>query len=87
MTISVTQEDIDKGRPNSCGSCPIALAVRRSTGLLNASVSQSRIISWGGYKPRLDVETPAQAVDFIELFDSNEPVKPFTFELNYDPTN
>jgi len=76
MQIRVTQTDIKNGVENDLCNCPIALAVKRATGL-----SVVRICcSWIKYKGNHH-DTPDAAIKFIEAFDVGKPVEPFTFTL------
>lgn len=76
MTISVTQQHIDRGEALSCSRCPIALAISdcflASCTVLHHSVC---ITDLGYYS------LPNECNDFITAFDNNQPVSPFTFEL------
>lgn len=76
MKITVTQEDIEKGK-RGCRNCPIALATNRTT-LLDAAVYPHCIIS-------VDMGTvwvlPKKAQQFIQRFDDGKPVHPFTFDI------
>jgi len=78
LTIEVTQEDIDKGKPKSMTCCPVALAFKRATGrkrgiyVLGMSVKVhggGQMTSWWGGR--------AQGV-FMWAFDRGEPVSPTT---------
>ena len=78
MKITVTKEDIRKGKIGRQKSCPIALAILRS-GLK---------FGWYGvdvdmvYLKGLDeIELPSKATKFIDLFDEGKIVKPFSFNL------
>lgn len=79
MLISVTQEDIDKGE-RDCGKCPIALAASRAIGI---PVDVGNREAWINGSPRV---MPSIARQFILRFDAQLAVKPFSFELNYQPT-
>jgi len=68
--ITVTQEDIAQGTPSSSTYCPIALACDRAG--IHPEVYVSRIDA-------LDI--PDVAATFIQAFDENETVYPFTFEF------
>lgn len=78
MTIEVTQDDIDSGIARQCRDCPIALAVERAANVPRRSVvaSQYEIKIGGQY-----FKVPKSALDFINAFDAEMSVKPFTFEL------
>ncbi|QDF18706.1 hypothetical protein SEA_PUPPER_220 [Gordonia phage Pupper] len=75
----MTQDDIDIGVPNSCGSCPIARAIARKRGVQEVGVGNEAIYvrraqKWSRY------QAPRRATQFISDFDSRLPVKPFSFE-------
>ena len=78
MKIQVTQDDIDAGIPRSCRRCPIAKALDRMNipyfGVLTL------VIVWSArYKDNSIL--PTEALNFIQDFDHDRPVKPFEFEL------
>lgn len=88
MKIQVTQTDIDNGIPvNSC-LCPIALAIARQTTLQNVEVD-----SYGHRRAFIDVgdskafPLPDICVGFMEKFDNEQKVKPFSFELDIPLTS
>jgi hypothetical protein len=79
ITVSVTQEDIDKGCKGDYTACPIQRAVARQVDA-RVEVTESEITfeknyHWDG------VTTPIVARDFIRSYDGNEQVAPFSFEL------
>lgn len=76
MKIEVTARDIEKGLPEDKCGCPVALAIRRATGL-EVSVWCSMSVKVG----REYIDLPDEAEDFINRFDQGEPVQPFTFDL------
>ncbi len=86
MKINVTAEDIREGLRGDCFRCPIALAIKRDTGFDCDVYSPEHIFLGDGpsiirnkYRP---VEKDAFVVaDFIDSFDNQKPVEPFTFEL------
>jgi hypothetical protein len=73
MKIDVTQEDIANGVREDGTSCPIALACERA-GLYAPNVDNEIATDEGNYN------MTAEAIRFIEDFDSGQPVKPFSFE-------
>jgi hypothetical protein len=80
MTIQVLQSDIDTGKADDCGYCPVALAIRRATGCSRCVVTWRAIkIECGDRKVLLDTPTSVQA--FLPEFDDGQPVWPFEFEL------
>lgn len=81
MTITVTQDDIDSGRPRSCSSCPVAIAIKRKhPRSRDVSVGLMIIISYKTRSPRV-LQVPYVASRFMFHFDLDSPVHPFTFEL------
>jgi len=80
VRVEVTEEDIRRGKRNTCTRCPVARALRRS-GVISPSVYHSRAIFgrngqwWGG-------DLPQKVTDFICAFDDREPVKPFSFVIS-----
>lgn len=79
MIVSVTQQDIAKGRVMNADFCPTALAIRRK-GATGVSVCKDEI-TFILHGTRLTVIAPAKVRQFIERFDSNRPVKPFKFTI------
>ena len=81
MTISVTQEDIDKGERGFCCWCPVALAIRRTLGDAPARSVEvhSSYVKVGGR----EIELADPASDFIFAYDRRiwSRVRPFEFEL------
>lgn len=79
MKIKVTQDDIDKGKRCLINQCPIALAVRRGTGLPTVYIGAVHFIT-GKFER---VTLPPAAIEFIKKFDQQATVKPFEFELEF----
>lgn len=90
--VYVTQEDIDTGEPGECGTCPVAIAANRATGLW-ASVSNFSLCLFD-YKPdqttsflshpaAFQMELPEIVVQFIYAFDDGTSVSPFSFTIPY----
>lgn len=81
ITISVTQDDIDEGKPGHCNHCPIAIAARRVFPGMTVRVwdllTTFGIVKVGYYR------MPPEACDFIRNFDRGPSwrVQPFTFEI------
>jgi hypothetical protein len=88
-TISVTAEHIANGTPGSSWGCAIVLAIRDAfPGVVDASageVTASLIIEdeYGAPLPGVDLDLPDAACDFVEAFDNEWDVEPFTFDLDY----
>jgi nitrate/TMAO reductase-like tetraheme cytochrome c subunit len=86
MKIIVTQKDIDKGLKSSCYECPIAHAFKRK--LKNkvpcgVAVNAENVYHFDG-KSLDKYNLPKEAKKFIQRFDNDQPVKPFTFEIEKD---
>jgi hypothetical protein len=82
VRIRVTQEDIDRGGKGPY-ACPIALAVRRALPELDEPfVVTERFYLDDGMIAY--VLLPAQAQDFIWLYDLDLAVEPFEFELDLE---
>ncbi len=79
MKIEVKQVHIEQGREGNAFSCPIALALNDATGFkwIVGCHDCNRL------EIREDIGLPKEAIKFIENFDSNLPVSPFEFELDY----
>lgn len=85
LKIDVKQENIDKGDPVSPEYCPIALAMHDLGMDLGYRFWALHVdgdevyFTYRGEKYRLDL--PPAARDFVESFDAEEHVEPFSFEL------
>ena len=88
MKVSITQADIDSGRPDHTCLCPIALAIDRALrargiDIRGVQVDASRVdIAYvaDGLRWRT-IDLPESATQFIEGFDFGTGVEPFEFEL------
>lgn len=82
MKIEVTQKDIDNGVQGECQSCPIALAFKRTSNSKRVYVNTKSIdVCHRGNQGVKTYELPKKAQTFVKRFDRQEPVKPFSFEL------
>ncbi len=85
MIINVTQDHIDSGFKKNACHCPIALACRAALGVYT-TVSKEKII----FRAKDDIfekmRTPKAAAEFIDKFDNDLPVLPFTFEIPCQPS-
>ena len=90
VTVEVTQDDIDNGKPQQAYACPIALAASRTTGFPQDQVGVSDLLCVYGnrldrYGPEDEREVLAtydltgDAMTFIIDFDRGKEVEPFTF--------
>ena len=75
--IQVTQEHIDKGKRVNPSCCPVALAIRGKTVWIPNVTSMYVTFDEKIYTAWL----PAVAAEFVNSFDSGNPVKPFEFEM------
>ena len=82
-TIRVEQWDIDNAKKYTegiyCSRCPVALAAQRAfrdKSVCMGFLYLTGLVNGGAVVPR-DVR------DFIQRFDQQESVDPFTFELEY----
>lgn len=79
IIVDVTQEDIDRGKPNDAEHCPIARALRRETkgdwvvGVGGLATDYSGDVTlWVDYRA-------AWAAGFVRRFDAGKPVQPRRF--------
>jgi hypothetical protein len=80
--ITVTQEDIDRGKRDLGRSCPAALALARAAGQDASDVIVCVRNSYVHYGARWLAFENAPALDaFIIAYDRREPVTPGTFVL------
>lgn len=76
VTISVTEDDILKGKPRSSNHCPIARAANRVHHAEDVRVYYCGILTSRGRIP-----LPQSATDFITRFDVGLKVSPFSFTI------
>ena len=77
IEVSVTADDIKHGEINNCYRCPIARALQRC-GFERPIVDGVQICLGVGMA---EIDTPAEANEFIKRFDDGLPVQPFEFAL------
>ena len=83
VTVNVEQQYIDNGEPNDPNECPIALALY-DDGYIFANVTEELItftVSGRGIersKNYICEALPTEMEEFIENFDANKDVVPFT---------
>ena len=95
--VEVTQEDIDKGIPEDCNNCAVALALKRKYKTDNVFVSipdDYVLIKVRGEELNIKYNYENDILDFIDIFDrdySNYSIEeykgrylpqPFEFEVN-----
>ena len=82
VTVKVLDRHIQKGKPNKCAECPIALALV-DAGFDRPWVDHSLVHYFAkpdGVREELyHFWLPGDAVGFVEDFDEGKPVKPFEF--------
>ena len=81
MKVTVTQEGIDKGAKCSIHTCPIALAVKSKRGIVNVSVMEFHASVRRNGNSVTSYVLPNKARKFVDDFDNNKPVEPFSFEM------
>jgi len=87
--ITVTAQHIARGQPRSAFSCPIAFALEDAFPGTDCYAGRDNMTVYphdpdGGCAPwSLRVPHPDSVLEFIRAFDSDLPVEPFTFELDY----
>lgn len=81
ITVEVTADDIRHGQRGTCDRCAVARAVCRTFRC------EPDVIAIDGdwlifvNTPYLCIDLPQTVRDFIDAFDNEQPVQPFTFEL------
>jgi len=82
--INVTAEHIANGVRGSGWGCAVALAIKDAfPGCEDVNVSEAAAcICYEDVEPAW-VDLPASAADFIEAFDNEWDVEPFTFTVDY----
>jgi hypothetical protein len=81
MRIEITQGDIDVGHTNDCHRCPIALAMLRA-GLWDVEAYPDELLWRGCRDEQFSIRTPEPVRVFMGLFDTQELVMPFWFDLD-----
>ena len=97
ITVSITQDHINRGLRGHCGRCPVALAIKdavrgqakRFRGKVEVFNSRANIRSYDGERTALAGRwvMPLDVGDFIYDFDiggRGPRVRPFTFTLDLD---
>jgi hypothetical protein len=84
LTVQVTAQDISEGKQKSCLWCPVAIASARALSLGDGrfvTVLPSAITIYERHlNARVATWRPPESVArFINDFDSDHPVEPFTF--------
>ena len=97
VKVEVTQEDIDKGIPEDCHNCAVALALKRKYKTDNVIVSipdDYVLLTVNGEELNIRSNHENDILDFIDVFDKQynfttteeeydrQKPKPFNFEVN-----
>jgi len=79
LKVRVTAKDIRAGVREKAEWCPVALAIGRVTGVRpSVYADHVRVYVEGGF---YEVTLPGKVLRFIDSFDNNTHVEPFTFTL------
>jgi len=81
LKVRVTREHIKMGKRVTLTMCPIALALKPLYPEVSVDSYHIRLKRFTNTKPSVEVTTPRKASEFVQAFDGNLPVKPFTFTL------
>lgn len=82
ITVNVTQAHIDRGTPEHCSRCPIALATLDAIDTVGAiEVDMSYITLRHPGAPDAQYLLPDNAWRFICHYDTGKPVEPFSFTV------
>lgn len=77
--IEVTSHDIQDGCMGDAMDCPVARAMRRTLGKRVVAVTGSAWLdAIGSAIPR---RVPPEVTSFVRAYDHDQPVAPFTFEV------
>mgnify|MGYP001607461382 CR=1 FL=1 len=81
LTITVTQDDIDRGKKGMAYVCPITYAMRRA-GCQAPSVSLHCLV-WNDENGGCKSWQPSEQVkEFVQAFYNGKKVHPFAFEID-----
>ncbi|MCU1271002.1 MAG: hypothetical protein JWN74_2296 [Acidobacteriaceae bacterium] len=78
LTIQVTEKDIEDGQCRDTWTCPVCLALFRSTGF-KFVVEQTTCYAL--VNRNAPIPLPPEAIKFIRAFDASGHGKPFEFQL------
>ena len=82
MKISVTAQDIRRGKRAEPCRCPVALALKRTfKRKVSVTFTSLEFESYRKGKESLVRDTPSIVAKFVEAFDDHKPVKPFSFSF------
>jgi hypothetical protein len=80
MKISVTQEDINQGKHQSCRECVVALAAKRAFPGRTPNVGYDSMSLYGGRLVAI-YKLPPEATRLIAAWENRRKVSPLEFEL------
>lgn len=84
VKVTVTKRDIQRGKTEEPKLCPIALAIKRVVPPRVTKVWEGvmrECVDWDGAFVEALSDLPQKATKFIDRFDDEEQVKPFSFVL------
>ena len=81
MTISVTEEDIEKAHRNDSFICVVAQAIARTVPMAHHIEVDSQTIRWTEGDERYLWLTPLATQDYVIAFDAGEEILPFKCQL------
>jgi hypothetical protein len=84
ININVTQACIDRAIRSDCRACPIALAAMMAmpdADIINVGSCVMTVVDDSGDNVKSRYVLPNSARNFIQQFDCNLPVKPFSFTI------
>ena len=79
VAVLLTAGDIADGQRGLTNRCPVALAVRRATGIKVVSIRSTQGVLYGQEYQSFDL--PAEAREFIARYDTGETVEPLAFDI------
>ena len=84
MLIEVTRGDVGNGQRFCSDSCPVAVAIKRSTGLAHVSVAIEYVRLAAENRTHCLISLPFDVGERISAFDRGEGMEPFSFELELE---
>lgn len=81
VTIEVTQDDIDEGKPGAACACAVFLAARHALPMLR-SIGSASFWFFSSDMEIVSVRQPEPVRELIRQLDHGQPVAPFDFELD-----
>lgn len=84
MVIRVTKTDIKRGQPSIDDNCPVARALRRQVSprrKFAVDGAEAIVLTASGERRLATIKMPKKVNVFINAFDSNDDVRPFTFVI------